>query len=309
MLTPTISLHDNLTQHESSDSYSRLQHLVGALRGKHDPERTLVATLTGYFDASGAPDQGTVLVVGGFMSFESRWIQLEPRWNKALRKEGIKCFHMSDLINGKKEFEGWKTKPDKQRRLLMALIQILKETVVCSFGSIVVLDDWEKTNREYALAENDFQPYSLAGWSTVQRALRWCKTNGYRVPPPLFIFEHGDKHQDAMIRRVEKDFGVIIRTALKKPDKKNPNELPVVQLQSADFVAWQMLNLMRGVKDKYAIRSEVKAALEPWLWEVFKDTLTPVRNWYTRFTLDSIRMREPTLLRLCREYGVPRRAP
>jgi hypothetical protein len=34
-----------------------------------------MAALTGYFDASGAPDQGTILVVAGFISFEPRWLQ------------------------------------------------------------------------------------------------------------------------------------------------------------------------------------------------------------------------------------------
>jgi len=265
-----------------------------------------VAFLTGYFDASGAPDQGTVLVVGGFISFEARWLQFETRWNKVLQQEGITCFHMNEFINCKGEFRRWKNKEKKRKRLLDALARIVVGTVVYNFGSVVVLDDWAKTNREYALAENDFQPYALAGWSCVQLVLDWCKGHGYQTP--LFIFERGDKHQEELKRRVKKDFGVIIRTAPKKPDQKKPNELPVVQLQSADFAAWQMLNLMRRVEGRYNIQREVKAALEPWLWEVFRDSFAPIQNKHKRFTLESIRSREPTLIRLCREYEIPRRA-
>jgi hypothetical protein len=116
-----------------------------------------VATLTGYFDASGAPDQGTVLVVGGFLSFEARWLEFERRWNEVLRLARLSCFHMTEFIICKNEFRSWKNKEKKRRRLLNDLIQIIRDTVVCNFGSIVVLDDWEKTNREYELAESDFQ--------------------------------------------------------------------------------------------------------------------------------------------------------
>jgi hypothetical protein len=213
---------------------------------------------------------------------------------------------MSEFINCKGEFRGWKNKEKKRRRLLDALAPIIVGTVVHNFGSVVVLDDWAKINREYALAENDFQPYALAGWSCVQRALEWCKDHAYQTP--LFIFERGDKHQEELKRRVKKDFGVIIRTALKKPDKRKPNELPVVQLQSADFAAWQMLNLMRSVEGRYTKQREVRAALEPWLWEIFRDSFASIPNKHTRFTLESIGSRKPTLIRLCTEHQIPRRA-
>src|SRR4030081_1847472 len=101
-------VHTPFDEQNIESGYSRLRHLVNALRGSHDPDRTLVATiLTGYFDASGAPDQGTVLVAGGFISSEARWLQLEEPWNVALRDASIQCFHMSEFINRKGEFEGW----------------------------------------------------------------------------------------------------------------------------------------------------------------------------------------------------------
>jgi hypothetical protein len=164
------------------------------------PEGTVVAALTGYFDASGTPDKGAVLVVGGFISFEPRWLEFETRWNKALQKENVKIFHMTDFINGKNEFAGWKSKPRKQERLLNALGQIVVDSVVWNFASTVVLDDWRTVNQEYELEENDLQPYALAGWSCVKRTLSWCTEHVYA--PPLFVFEHGDKHQDNLRRLV-----------------------------------------------------------------------------------------------------------
>ena len=98
-----------------------------------------MAALTGYFDASGAPDQGTVLVVAGFISFESRWSEFEKRWNLALNDAGLTGFHMNELINRNAEFAGWK--PGTRRRFLHKLTQIVSDTAVQNFGCIVVLDD------------------------------------------------------------------------------------------------------------------------------------------------------------------------
>ena len=164
-----------------------------------------VAALTGYFDASGAPDQGTVLVVAGFISFESRWSEFEKRWNLALNDAGLTGFHMNELINRNAEFAGWK--PGTRRRFLHKLTQIVSDTAVQNFGCIVVLDDWRKVNDDYKLAENDFQPYALAGWSCADQVLDWCKEHIY--PAPILVFEHGDKHQRNLLRKVETECGII----------------------------------------------------------------------------------------------------
>jgi hypothetical protein len=205
-------------------AYSRLQYLVGALRGIHDPERTIVTVLTGYFDASGAPDQGTVLVVAGFISFESRWLEFERRWSAALRDGGITCFHMGELINRKGEFARWKQA--KRERFLAKLIQVVIDTVVQNFGCIVVLNDWNKVNEDYKLAENDFQPYALAGWSCADRVIDWCKDHIY--PAPVLVFERGDKHQSNLRRKVEGACGLIIKeTRQEKPQRKTDNTIAV----------------------------------------------------------------------------------
>jgi hypothetical protein len=211
---------------------------------------------------------------------------------------------MTEFITCKGEFLNW---TDKARaKPLESLLRIILDTVVCNFGSTVFLDDWNTVNQEYELAENDFYPYALAGWSCTQRTLGWCDGHGYKYP--LFIFEHGDKHQFHMLRRVEKDFGIIARTALKKPNKKKPNEVPLVQLQSADFAAWQILNLMRGYQAGLRAKTEMMAALGPVLWGVFARLFGPLPYEHRHFSLESHSVRGPSLIRLCKEYNVPRRA-
>lgn len=264
-----------------------------------------MSVLTGYFDASGAPDQGTILVVAGFISFESRWLEFERRWNAALRDAGIGCFHMSELINRKGEFARWQQRA--RERLLNRLGQIVVDTVVRNFGCIIVLDDWNKVNQEYKLAENDFQPYALAGWSCADRVIDWCKDHLY--PTPLLIFEQGDKHQSNVRRKVENECGLIIQTGLKKPDKKKPNERPIIQLQSADFAAWQVLNIQRHVESGIRLTRDMERAMEPWLWEAFNRLFVSVPYEHKHFSLrPGPRTGRASLIRLCEEgKGIPRR--
>jgi hypothetical protein len=267
-----------------------------------------VAVLTGYFDASGAPDQGSALVVGGFIAFESFWLEFENRWNAALREAGITCFHMSEFINRKGEFEGWKQK--KRERLLDKLGRIIVRTVLRSYACVVILDDWNKANQEYELAESDLQPYALAGWDCVQRVLGWGNDHLYN---PLFVFEHGDKHQFNLMKRVDRDFGVIIRTGLKKPNAKKPNEPAMVQLQSADFAAWQILNLNREFEAGYRQTHEIEQAIEPWLWATFNRLFFAVPYDHGHFSLqrdhpwNRYRSGKSSLVKLCEDYHVARR--
>src|SRR5277367_4288069 len=174
------------------NAYSRLQHMVNALRGRHEPERAVVSVLTapqvtGYFDASGAPNQGLILVVAGFVSFEPRWHKLEGQWNDALTEEHVSLFHMHEFIFGKQrkgdkknEFAGW----DRSRRkaFITKLVKIVAKNIVKSFASYVVLDDWRQANRLYQLAEHDYHPYVIASWSCVQRIQNWCNDHLYNNP-------------------------------------------------------------------------------------------------------------------------------
>ncbi len=258
-----------------------------------------MTALTAYFDASGHPDQGTLLVVGGFLSFEPRWLELERRWNAVLTEAGIKIFHMSEFINCKGEFVSWKGKEKKRQKFLNRLGQIVVEGVVKSFASYVVLEDWRKVEQEYELSENDFQPYALAGWSCVGHMRGWCDEHAYDKDRALYLFEHGDKHQFNLKRRVEKDFGLIIQTE-RKP--------AVTALQSADFAVWQMLNIMRTFEGGAYRREDIEKALEPWLFEMFNKLFALIPYDHSIFNLQpGQRTGKASLMRLCEDYGVARR--
>jgi hypothetical protein len=179
---------------------------------------------------------------------------------------------MGELIVRKGEFCGWSQR--QRERLIEKLGRVIVDNVIRNFGCIVILEDWRQVNQDYELEEHDFQPYSLAGWSCADRVIDWCKERLYS--DPLLVYEHGDKHQSNLRRKVEEECGLIIQTALKKLDKTQPNEKPRIQPQSADFAAWQTLNVTREIEGGARLTSEVEAAMEPWLWKAFNQLFSSV---------------------------------
>ena len=122
------------------------------------------------------------------------------------------------------------------------------------------------------------------------------------------MFEHGDKHQNNLRKLIEAKCGLLIQTALKKPDKKKPNEIPAIQLQSGDFGAWQVLNVMRQVQAGIRLTRELQMVIEPWLWETFNRLFKAVEYDHSHFSLQiGPRTGRPSLIRLCEDEGIPRR--
>jgi hypothetical protein len=265
---------------------------------KNDPEGTLVAGLTTYFDGAGKHHQtrNQVVSVAGFLASEERWLQFEPRWREVLGDAGVTEFHMTDLVNSKRQYAGWNNQQAKREKFLADLCGIVIDTIEFSVGSGVVLEAWDLVNLNYQLEECDFQPYRLCGWSCIQRLKDWFDKKGLDFSQAVFLFEHGEEHQENLRRRVEKDFGITIQTETKK----------ISQLQAADFASWQLLNMMR----QYELGLAQRDAFEPWILQEFARLFGKHRTDYfdhSHFSMDHYGPRSPSLLRLCTEYSVPYR--
>ena len=215
---------------------------------------------------------------------------------------------MTDFIVCSNEFASWKGKERKRQRFLAKLRKIMTDFVAYSFGSNVFLADWKEQNREYELAKNDFQPYAFGRLECgASHAPGWCDDHAYKRSDVTFIFEHGDTHQENMIRRVEKDYGIIVRTALKAPQKKRPNETPVIQLQSADFAAWHERNMI-SASEKFGRRwIDIEQAIQPWILEEFALLFSSVGYDHSAFSRQVNGPRGSSLDRLCRDYKIPKR--
>jgi hypothetical protein len=83
--------------------------------------------LQAYFDESGEHDPVTGHVVrlhiGGVLTSTDAWSIIDEQWRDVLGREGVKIFHMKDLMAKRGEFKGW-TK-DRSHTLLSRLLDIL----------------------------------------------------------------------------------------------------------------------------------------------------------------------------------------
>ena len=200
--------------------------------------------LSAYFDASGHPQDGTLLVVSGWLSFQGRWRQFEEEWAAALTEADVEYFHMKDFTQSRGQFEGWRGKDKKREKLLKRLIATIHRNLPEGFAGTVLLPDWALVNSRYMLAENKLTPYPLCGRSCVQQVYRWCDSYHYDRRQVTFVFERGDRDQGMLRDRLFQDFRIEIRFE----DKKLP------ALQAADLAAWELRKALRQDKNNAPTR-------------------------------------------------------
>ena len=276
-----------------------------------------VAAIRAFFDASGAAHQGTELVVSGFVSTVEKWKQFEGAWHKLLKNAGISYFRMLEFTSCTGEFAQWKMangKPDEDRRrpFLQRLIDVVVKYSEQSIATGVLLKDWRRCNRYYRLAEENFQPYSLCGWTCIENVYQWCDENGHRRDQLLFFFEDGDHDKGHLETRVKQDFGIRLNFGGKVP---KPNEPAMLPLQAADFAAWHV----RRVLDEAALGTRPRRRYD--FEELFSRvpyesyhrhySMTPgIRTAPTpgkRFSPLKISSGIPSLIRFSVEHRVPAR--
>lgn len=125
--------------------------------------------LIAYFDASGHPKDGSLLVVSGWLSFQERWRQFEKEWTAALAEANVEHFHMTEFTQSRGQFDGWRHKEKKRKRFLSRLISIIHRNLPEGFAGTVLLPDWEAVNSRYMLAENKLSPTHYAGGHALSR--------------------------------------------------------------------------------------------------------------------------------------------
>ncbi|HXX17022.1 MAG TPA: hypothetical protein VEJ47_19125 [Candidatus Eremiobacteraceae bacterium] len=88
-----------------------------------------------YFDASGHPNNTSVLAVAGFIADADQWIEFDRNWKEVLNRPdfGISSLHMKDFCHSTGEFAAWRNDEQRRRAFLSALIEIIKIRVRHSF--------------------------------------------------------------------------------------------------------------------------------------------------------------------------------
>jgi hypothetical protein len=265
--------------------------------------------LAACFDASWTDD--SILVVTGFLSSVKLLADFEKRWAKLLADAGVPYFRMAEFAHSTGVFKDWKGNEGRRRAFLIKAIDIICEHVWVSIAAGVVLPAWQQCNQRYRLDEEDFRPYALCGWTCVDHVRLWCRAQRrpYQLGDVLLVFEHGDPDQGQLRRRVLKDFGQPIEIREKIP---TAGSRPLGALQAADFAAWNVRNVMLKYEGLEVFRKDFDALINRVPHSGYHahfsmnanlpdSKLVHIRNDFSPASMD------PSLVRFCKDYGVPSR--
>ncbi|WP_166143648.1 hypothetical protein [Methylosinus sp. RM1] len=195
------------------------------------------ATIKGWFDDSRRDD---VWAIGGYAGADHRWEYFDHHWPIALAKHGVPYLHMKEANEAKGVYAKWWPSKEHQAEwsaFLNELAEIIYESRLQFFASIVRLEDLERFNREHGVG---LKPYALAAYGCMVVVAR-----EYGELSSELVFDHLEK-VDSKLSEAKRyadldsynrgDFDRMSITALAKT--RTFRDLPA--MQAADFAVWEL---------------------------------------------------------------------
>ncbi len=284
--------------------YSSFRHLADALFLQPS---TLMTEFSAYFDDSGKSDQGSVLVVAGYIATVDQWKSYDKKWGLVLDCYNVEYFQSRQFIHSTEQFEKWKGDETKRLSFIKTLISITTEYVLHGFSCGVSLADWERVNAIYSLEECHYLPFALCGWHCIKEAQQWSDAQiEHRDNGIEFVFESGSQHAGKLFTLSNTNLGIIpIFRNKRDPNnkmKRGPKKLDT-PLQSSDFAAWQFgrhFERLHDISSESALNNSLQA-----IYPYRRKDLIPLLE---RVTYEHYLYAFDDLLSLCHEQGISRRS-
>ncbi len=193
-----------------------------------------------YWDASKNPNSKVTTVVAGAAAPVESWSQREIDWRLALVKFDVPYFHMKEFMNSQGPYAApcWKS-AGRRKDFLKLMATIVNEASMVKISRCVSQAVFDKANKKYEL-DKRFNPYVVCALECALRACAHIRKLYSDTAPIEYIFDQGDVGQ-GMLKTEMLQRGLqepIFRHS--KPVKGKPEIVPTVQLQMADFVAWEL---------------------------------------------------------------------
>ena len=224
----------------------------------------MLSRYSAYFDASnGQIDVLPGCWVCGFVSTDSGWSRFEIDWRLVLAKYGVPYFHMRKFISHKKPFDESRWRSEGYRGgFVSSLVDIIKSSAICSVGCGIWQADFDVINQRYEL-DRRFNPYAICGRDCAVRSRKFIRESYSRSAPIEYIFDRGDKGRGLLTREMEASKLPSPLFKRSRPDPKLDIDDPAhIQLQAADFAAWEMRregNRRTGLEKDKSLRRSFKA--------------------------------------------------
>ena len=201
---------------------------------------------------------------------------------------------MKEFAQSKGPFTEWKGNEEKRAKFLATLAEIIRAHVDGGLACIVEFSTFEKVNSRYVLDEYVGVPYSYAGRGCVAHAHKYLRGKHRGTLPEInYVFDDGDEGRGELIRVLVRDgySAPIFKPSRDRTAEDGTLVRGIVQLQSADFAAYEIRKAFRDDPD------------EVWPLEKYRKSLRAlgsIDSHWGRFT-------ERDMLSLCRKRQIPQR--
>jgi hypothetical protein len=215
-----------------------LEHIGRSIWGRNYSGKGLFAMLTCYFDDAGGKDHGYT-VVAGWVASVDQWEGFTDEWEDLLKEYSLAEFTMKECAQWRGPFKCWCE--DQRRSFTLRACQVLKTYVQYGFASIVQHPEYRNVNKSYSLREYTRSEYALAGITVVRDACDWAAKN-HPGTPIEFIFHQGTPGFGGLSELM---FDELKCTPIFKPAREQEGPRPVIPLQVADFLAYEVRKIRK----------------------------------------------------------------
>lgn len=205
--------------------------------------------LTCYFDEAGGAEH-KFIVVAGYVSSVAQWLVFESDWKILLAKYQVPYLHMKEFAHFKGPFKKWEHQPGTRAHFLRTAADIINSNVNFGISVCVYYKDFEDAGNEFDLPSLFRSPYALAGRSCIMEA---NVVRGRTTTDSLdmeYIFEKGGPDAAGLVNAVRK-ITPTLPAPIFKPSRDTKSETGVIQLQAADYLAYE---IRKYVKDHSAYK-------------------------------------------------------
>jgi len=247
---------------------------------------------TCYFDASGGKDL-KVMIVSGWISEINQWELFEGDWRILLAHYDLPYFHMKEFAHSKGPFASWKGKEGQRSNFLRMAVDTIANRVHRGFTCVVEYESFYAIDAEYELSKEAGNPYSLAARDCMAHANLWLKKSRRGISVD-YVFEDGDGGKGLLLDMIDRHNKVVtgfdtISLPIFRPSRDREGQKGIIQLQAADFAAYEWLKAYRTGDDEplYKYRKSVQA-------------LARIPSWVGKYT-------KTNLIEMCEKAGIPKR--
>lgn len=242
---------DSSSQSGQDVDYSPIKHVAMTVSAS-DWENACLGMFTACFDASGKEHDQIAVIVAGFISSATDWVDFEKEWKERLSRDGISCFHMVEFAHSYGEFASLRNNEAKRRSLLSDLLEIIRSHAYRKFGCVISSEHMQRHMTKQNVDKFHMNAYCLAGQMSVSQVDNWALYERIKTPIEI-VFENGDAGKGALQQYLAHRIPEPIFRSKRDTKTKDGVTVPgFTPLQAADLLNYELLLGMRRLETDFS---------------------------------------------------------